>query len=312
MKNPNAQTRIDGLTASRTVQEWLRKGPFSGRVLAVFDHACVLLIPDERVVAVVTPAVGAGPLNIVVKGSSGLFRRIAPGMPATLTGHEIQVDRLIVCLSEAVVWEPRPDWAALRARRPIIADHLPDPHALCLERVPTESLLILLRMPRGATFPSGGTVTAARQALDVLCAGWAGNPVRLREGVEQMAGLGSGLTPSGDDFLTGVMLWAWLAHPAPAGFCRAVAEVAADRTTALSAAFLRAAARGECSIAWHALLEAASQGTDAKVAQAVEGVLAHGATSGADTLAGFMWTALLPLPSPAALGRSSPPKAADR
>jgi hypothetical protein len=307
-----AQTQINSLTVSRTVQEWLCEGPLAGRVLAVFDHACDLLIPDERIVALVTPKVGAGPINVVVEDSVGLFSSLVPDMPVTMAGREIQVGRLTVSLRKAAVWEPRPDWIVLHARRSTILDHLPDLHAPCLERVPIESLLILLRTPPGDAFPSGGTLATARQTLDALRAGWAGDRIRLWEGVEQMAGLGSGLTPGGDDFLIGVMLWAWLAHPAPVGFCRTVAEAAAGRTTTLSAAILRAAARGECSIAWHALLEAASQGADAKVAQAVEGVLAHGAASGADALAGFMWAALLPPPSPAAPGRFSPLKAADR
>jgi hypothetical protein len=310
MENPDTETRIDSLIVSRTVLERLRGKPRPGRVLAVFDHACDLMIAGERVVALVTPQVGAGPLNVVVRGSPGLFRDIAPGMPATLTDREILVGGLVVSLKKAAVWEPRPDWAALRACRPVILNHLPDPHAPCLERVPAESLIALLQTPPSETFPRGSTLAAAQQALDALRAGWDGNPVRLCEGAEQMAGLGNGLTPSGDDFLTGVMLWAWLAHPVPADLCRAVTAAAAGHTTTLSAAFLRAAARGECSIAWHALLEAASQGTNAQVTQAIKNVLAHGATSGADALAGFMWAARLS--TLAAPYRSFPPRAEGR
>jgi hypothetical protein len=89
------------------------------------------------------------------------------------------------------------------------------------------------------------------------------------------------------------MLWAWLAHPAPARLCRALAKAAVDRTTTLSAAFLRAAARGECSAPWHALLAALSDGLseeeEARITAAVQKILARGATSGADSLAGFLY-----------------------
>ena len=311
-ESPNTITWIDGLIVSRTVLEWLCGEPLSGSVLAVFDHACVLLIPGERVAALVTPHVGAGPLNVVVRGSPGLFQDIAPGMSVTLAGRKIQAGRLTIFLEKAAAWDPRPDWIALRACQSAILDCLPDPHASCLERVPPESLFALLEAPPDETLPPSSTLVAARQALGALRAGWDGNPVRLSEGAERMAGLGSGLTPGGDDFLTGVMLWAWLAHPAPVDFCRTAAAAAAGHTTTLSAAFLRAAARGECSFAWHTLLEAASQGADAQVTQAVEDVLAHGATSGADALGGFMWGALLSTPSLAAPRRSFPPRAADR
>jgi hypothetical protein len=67
-----------------------------------------------------------------------------------------------------------------------------------------------------------------------------------------------------------------------------VVETAADLTTILSAAFLQAAARGECSAAWHALLGALVEGSDAALTAAATEVLSHGATSGADILAGFL------------------------
>jgi len=65
--------------------------------------------------------------------------------------------------------------------------------------------------------------------------------------------------------------------------------VAAPRTTTLSAAFLQAAAQGECSQSWHILLTTLSTGTATEIEEAVQQVLTHGATSGADTLAGFLY-----------------------
>jgi hypothetical protein len=91
----------------------------------------------------------------------------------------------------------------------------------------------------------------------------------------------------------GAMVWAWLTHPTPEALCQALAETAAPRTTALSAAFLRAAARGECHADWHTLLAALSAGPDAaetvNISMAVQHILSHGATSGADGLAGFLY-----------------------
>jgi len=88
------------------------------------------------------------------------------------------------------------------------------------------------------------------------------------------------------------MLWAWLAHPAPEPFCHTLAEVAIPRTTTLSAALLRAAARGECEATWHRLLTALSADSAGQLAPAVQQVMAHGATSGADMLAGFLCLAV--------------------
>jgi len=369
---------------SRAVQEQLlcsQASHLEAHVLAVFGHACDLVTHAGDVVALVTSHAGNGPLNIVVDDSvvdspAGLFAGLEPGESATLQGEHLWVGGLRVDLGRAVVWEPRPDWDTLRARRDVILSSLPFLRDLCLRMAPAGSLLTDARYGRTPGFsreiptevgrpshsgsllagtgdgrrpgfsrevptevgrpshsgsllagtgdgrrpgfsrevptevgrPSlaGATLAAAWRAAEILREGWGGRVERLHEGALGLAGLGSGLTPAGDDFLTGTMLWAWLAHPAPAPFCRALVEAAIPRTTVLSAAFLRAAARGECNASWHGLLEALSEGVGdhvpappvhggARIASqhrlftAVQDIMAHGATSGADSLAGFLY-----------------------
>ena len=279
---------------SRPVSEWLRAGRFDARVMAVFERACDLVTRDGEVVALVIPQVGDGPLNVVVDGGAGCFGPVQPGAVVTLEGDRLRVGGLEIRLGVAVVWEPRPDWDTLRARRSAIASRLPLVRDLCLRHAPGGSLLPLVGAPLPDDAPGRAILSAAQVGAEVLREGVAGDPERLREGVARLAGLGGGLTPAGDDFLTGAMLWAWLAHPEPGPLCRAMSGAALPRTTTLSAAFLRAAARGECSAPWHALLAALGmgphQGMEARIAAAVRKILSHGATSGADTLAGFMYT----------------------
>ena len=108
----------------RPVCEFLQRRPFQARVLAVFERALDLVTPEGEVLALVTPEVGDGPLHAVVEPRGRVetapFRAIAPGLPATLCGEELRVGGWSVALDEAVVWEPRPDWAALRARREVM------------------------------------------------------------------------------------------------------------------------------------------------------------------------------------------------
>jgi len=267
----------------------VQEGPAPARVLAVFDHACDLLTADGEVIGLVLPAVGEGPLNVVVENSPGLFDGLQAGMAARLTSLTIVVGRLRVDLTGVTVWEPQPNWSALRARRAAIEARLPTVRDLALERTAGESLLALLADPSITTSDRHDAVLArAREGLGLLRRGWEGDLGALQEGVARLAGLGGGLTPAGDDFLTGMMLWAWLAHPDPASFCRAVAEAAAPLTTMLSAAFLWVAAAGECSVSWHRLLAALAGGDETAILPAIEEVLSHGATSGADALAGFL------------------------
>jgi len=64
--------------------------------------------------------------------------------------------------------------------------------------------------------------------------------------VAGLLGCGPGLTPAGDDVLAGFLLGATAFGLESSHMRAAIAAMAADRTTALSAALLRHAARGEC------------------------------------------------------------------
>ncbi len=272
---------------SRPVGERLRQGRFEARVLAVFARACNLLAHDGAVLALVTRPVGNGPLNVVVDGAAGCFDGIDIGAAVTLENERLQVCGLGVELATAALWEPRPDWPVLRARRDAIVSRLPLLRAFCLRHAPDNSFLALLDAP----LHHDAILATAQKAVIALERGWAGDWEQLQKGAVGLAGLGTGLTPSGDDFMCGAMLWAWLTHPDPGDFCHALVLAAAPRTTTLSAAFLRAAGQGECSAAWHALLAASSQGDEDRIATAAKEALSHGATSGADILAGFLWGA---------------------
>jgi hypothetical protein len=269
----------------------LEEGRFASRVLAVFDRACDLVTDDGDVVALVVPRVGDGPLNVVVNGTAGHFAGIVPGTRVSLEKGRLWVGELAVDLTSAAVWDPRPDWDALRGRRGVIAPQIPLLRALCLREAPTGSLLALFTDTLPDDTPTRVVLSTAQKAARALQAGRAGDLERLREGTARLAGLGSGLTPAGDDFLTGAMLRVWLDHPTPRALCSAMVEVAAPRTTTLAAAFLRVAARGECNAPWHGLLAALSEGVEAAITAAVQEVLTHGATSGADALAGFLYLA---------------------
>jgi hypothetical protein len=108
----------------------------------------------------------------------------------------------------------------------------------------------------------------------------------------KLAGLGVGLTPAGDDFILGSLLAAWIIHPPEIASTLAeeIANTAAPLTTSLSAAWLKSAGRGEAGILWHEFFEALISRDKISVEDSIEKILAVGATSGADALAGFIGT----------------------
>ncbi|HMK09041.1 MAG TPA: DUF2877 domain-containing protein, partial [Anaerolineales bacterium] len=115
----------------------------------------------------------------------------------------------------------------------------------------------------------------------------------LRAAGAALAGLGGGFTPAGDDFLTGAMMALWaLRDSAGAGaVAGTLAQAAVPRTTAVSAAWLDAAARGEATESWHRFLEALAAGQAQAAAEAEQRILAIGHTSGEDALLGFLLSA---------------------
>jgi hypothetical protein len=113
---------------------------------------------------------------------------------------------------------------------------------------------------------------------------------KVMEAIDQLAGLGSGLTPAGDDYIVGVMVALWLTGRKE--MLPEMARVAVAKTTALSAAFLRAAAQGEFMEPWHALVQTLFAGEIEAFTQAIKWVAQFGASSGLDALAGFATTLL--------------------
>jgi hypothetical protein len=140
-----------------------------------------------------------------------------------------------------------------------------------------------------------------RRAAVFQCALRSGRVDASIEAAAALIGLGEGSTPAGDDYLVGVLhalSFASSSYQLPAAVTRdgnatiaeAVAGLGADRTTALSAAWLAVAAHGEASPVWSALLEALASSNEAALRVAARAVRGTGHTSGAFSLRGFLDT----------------------
>jgi hypothetical protein len=280
---------ISACSVSRPVRDALAV-PADGRVAAVFDRSCIMQIGRDRLVALVAPELDNGPLNIVLERAPAEWLDLQPGMPVRIERNGLQIDRLKVSLDCAAIWEPRPDWERLRANGGALLGRLGLLATRMTDLAPGDSLLALVHRPSPADGSTAGILRArVLAAAEAMWAGWRGDEAQLSAGAAELAGLGGGLTPAGDDWLLGAMLCAWLAHPDPSRYCEVVLEACSSRTTLLSAAFLRSAAAGECSAPWHRLLAALARRPDEQLGCAVREVIAWGHTSGADALAGLVW-----------------------
>jgi hypothetical protein len=299
MTSASALSHLRAESASATLLKFLHT-PRTGRVIATFARSCYLAL-DGRIVAVVSAELHNGPLNLVVTPTPP-FSGLSVGAPASSTAHRVQVaDAWDIVLDGAIAWDPalgRFDRAAhdalhnhLRALTDLIAAEAP---AGGLARVSVER--------------AGGVLTPLEQSASLglrdLSSGLRrANRSQVARGAHTLAGLGPGLTPSGDDVLVGCLLaLAALPYMDGASVREAIASSARHRTTQISTAYLDAAARGEASEAWHRLVATMSTSDAVRVVGAARQVLAVGETSGSDMLGGFVLAsrALLGAPDAAA------------
>ncbi len=279
---------ITALSIARPLMEMLAVQPFSGRVLGRFERACNVVDGQGRVIALTLPEIGNGPFSIIVEDWPGLFDAFRLNQPAYADGRSLVIGEWGVNLSTVRVWEPQLagsnqslelNPALAEMLKPFVAwPRLPDatPAARITNRlareVATQLKQVLIQHEKHERHEG-------HERLE-----------KIEEAVGQLAGLGGGLTPAGDDYLIGVMAALWLTGYK--NWPSQMAAVAAPKTTTLSAAFLRAAGRGEFIESWHELAQALFAGVPETFSQAVKRVAQFGASSGLDALAGFATTIL--------------------
>ncbi|HEY3247241.1 MAG TPA: DUF2877 domain-containing protein [bacterium] len=263
---------IAAASISSTVASFLRQ-PRRGTVLAVFARSCYLDL-DESIVAVVAEELLNGPLNIVLPDPGRSFDQLVARGDVTATPDALFVEGWpAISVREAVPWDPRiRPWSAGQMRGVVI--NLETLSGRVMVDAPAESLA----QPRFEQ-----VLAALRHALRRR------SPGEVASAATGLAGLGGGLTPSGDDVLVGALVaLAALPGGRSDSLRSAIREGAAGRTTRISEAYLQAAARGEGSEAWQDLLLALASATADDVIRTGRRVMAFGETSGADMLAGFL------------------------
>ena len=282
--------RLIAASQAPAVGDWLASTNHA-RVDGSFERAFNLVNMRGQFLSVVAPEIGDGPFAMVLADAPKSFQQIvAAGATASVLGKKLRVDALMVDFSKAALWQPRPAWERLVAGPKRIVAGLPSVRTLLRVEAPDGSMATLLKNPWQATFQ---TAVTAADAIMQFSGGLAeGNRRQVVAGARALAGLGGGLTPSGDDFLIGALhaLWATNWPEKAAELSEMIAGVAAPRTTQLSAAWLWAAARGETGQRWHAFVDELFVGKVPAVVRAARRIMAIGHTSGADALAGFVTT----------------------
>lgn len=221
----------------------LHGAAFAGVVHSAFRRAVnITCLNSGELHTLVTEALDDGPNSLVVATKDFLGAGIAPGDRVQAGAGRLAIaGKAVISLREAAAWRvplpvSRVSEAALRRR---LAD--------------AETLLHRDGTPGGFIADASGgeiarvTTSMLHEAADAVMAalGRGDEPEALRQ-TPRLIGLGPGLTPSGDDFLLGVLAARALGCGiAGDDFASGVARLAATATNPISHAALATAARGE-------------------------------------------------------------------
>jgi hypothetical protein len=254
---------INSLSLAPDVNDWLMNTR-QPRILHIFDRVCNLINERREILSIVTPQIGNGPFNLVVQDDILFSKYLKIDTSVSIFDDQLEIGNLIVDFGKAKFWNPRPDWKSLRANKVGILDQVTP--LLNADYQPAHHASLLLTLTRSIAQAD------IKSSLAVA---------------KQLAGLGMGLTPSGDDFIMGAIYPAWIVHPYEIAhpLVKEIAEITMPLTTSLSAAWIRSAGGGEAGILWHDFFGALL--TRGDVQSSFDKLLAVGETSGADALAGF-------------------------
>ncbi len=275
-----------GPIAARTLRSGTR-----GLVRAVFERSFYASLGTEWI-CVGPVSLGAGPLNLLCAP----WRTALAIRPILRVGDAVGVDDGVLNAGDfrlsvhtAQLWQPEPHgvWSKASLARGLASfeDALPP-------SLPDEGLARLLRCTGTANLAT--PVIAAAQSpvryLKQLLRGDATgrDPKIDAKKIAPLLGLGPGLTPSGDDFLAGILLALSLTERARLRdrIWHAMEPLLMHHTADISRAHLAAAAEGFGSAALHNLLCAILAGATNTTTPAIAAVTAIGHTSGWDALAG--------------------------
>jgi len=254
---------IRASSTTQAVNNWL-VDTHQPRILHIFEPVCNFINEHGEVLSIVTPKIGNGPFNLVVEDGVLLSDYLSLQSAISISSNQLHLGDLTIQTAGARIWNPCPDWNRLHAMKEGILNHLMEFRKTDWRPVLPESLISNLKM-----FIINADTSSALTIIP------------------QLAGLGNGLTPAGDDFIMGTLYAAWIIYsPEVASvLAKSIAETAAPLTTSISAAYLISAGNGEAPVLWHELFEALITGDD--LGSPFNKLLAVGESSGYDALSGF-------------------------
>jgi Protein of unknown function (DUF2877) len=287
---------------SRPIKPLFRQYPRIGTIHSIFKKTTNIAF-DETMLALLSDELPHMPncvrLNSVAMNE--LLSDLEIGMEVCISNDTLIISpcNFSFCLSGTLAWEPRPDVTAYNWDRETVALHTRLLAQSLAKKQYQEGLVplvgpLLLQQPLQATPLSKMAMPQLRMLAQ---AAFHQNDAGIQEATRRLAGLGPGLTPSGDDVLGGfAAVMSLLSTQLSADsisrvyIASIISSVAKPRTTKLSGVLLEHASRGEIAEQFASLLLTLTLPADEfeTVQKAADRALAFGSSSGGDTLLGIL------------------------
>ncbi|MCT4633188.1 MAG: DUF2877 domain-containing protein [Firmicutes bacterium] len=286
----------------------LDKKSISGQIHSVFKKTVNIVTEDNDLVAILVDKKDISPMGIVVKASNLQQLGFKQGMSVTFKKDVISVTEMSIDIeiSKAKKWNPQPvndfkktelenikslveyleDGIFYRGKHegiaPIvyrIGSYLPELASYTKREIPANHY---------TSFIESRFVTFLENVVS-------GNRDNIGEYTKQIIGFGPGLTPSVDDFITGLMVSLYynsryfeLDTDSILEFNRNVIGEISNKTTRISEEMLKFASIGQCSGKVRNLVLTILRGSGfGELDEAIDAVLSFGDTSGTDITSGI-------------------------
>jgi hypothetical protein len=236
---------------------------------------------DDSFVFVVNKEVGSGPLNIVVQG---VAVDSVSSLDVGSDGFYLNGDKF--CIDELKIYDSKLQISDFSEKK--FKHNLSFFESTLIEFSPPKSLAFLLDESRKNEFTSSFEIEYVKRCQ---------NAVQLflsddfLSGIKMLKGLGPGLTPSGDDFISGVLialnLQSMINSFDNSNIIKQIYETVESRNH-FTTAFLRCAANGFLFEKFKQLIDSLMHAGEDEIMQNTRSLFTIGATSGADQAVGFI------------------------
>lgn len=265
---------------SEETGRWLRTHRAIGTVHSVFSKSVNLLFGNEMLSILALPAL-LEPMSIRLSFPVDFTRlEIAAGDAARIDGETITIGVYPVSVDMRETWSE-----TLRVTAPAAPEKIAEACALLRRKIRESGRTEGMAQVFDPDDASRKKLLYGQRVAALLAAETEPEKLAAFEG---LTGLGIGLTPSGDDFLTGYMRTEQIFHPSED--FRPYVDAIAHLTNPISVKELRAAADGRMAdevnrLLFH-LLDAGGRLTLAE--KSADAVMCCGSTSGTDLLCGIL------------------------